>query len=144
MSDDDCLILERPRKTSKRSRVSSSDAMSTHAADEISSLRRRIETLEDQVSQLDGKRRAANALKSVFMCLICRDAAYKNDACVSTCCNVIIGHQQCIDQWLANDAVCPHCRAELNQNFQDSRPVYTLMPAIKPLQSILDDCLLNL
>ena len=118
--------------------------MSSRAADEISSFRRRIETLEDQVSQLDGKRRAADALKSVFMCLICRYAAYLNDACVSTYCNVIIGHQQCIDQWLAKDSVCPHCRAELNQNFQDSRPVYTLMPTIKPLQNMLDYCLLDL
>ncbi len=58
--------------------------MPSHAADETSSLRRRIEMLEDQVGQMDNKRRAPNAFKSVFMCLICRDAAYNNDACVST------------------------------------------------------------
>ena len=111
MEEDDCLILERPGKTSKRCKISSeveSDAMFSHAADERALLRRRIEALEEQVSQLDGKQRAANALKSIFLCLICRDAAYKNDACVSTCCNVIIGHQRCVDQWLATDAICPH------------------------------------
>lgn len=57
----------------KRRKVASTEATppSSVTVNDMASLNARVELLEEQVRQLDGKKRAGKLLKDIFFCIIC-------------------------------------------------------------------------
>ena len=146
--DDDFRTTDRSAEHHKRRKLSQTPKASDDMRqsdmldsmnDELTVLRYRVKALEDRISDLDSKKRAANVLKQIFLCLVCQETAYKENVCISTCCEVVLGHQTCIDRWLVQNAICPHCRANHDLESTDSGPAYKFIPTIKPLQCLLND-----
>ena len=139
--DDDFRTTDRPQKRRKLIQSNSQHSESTRqdVSDELKVLGSRITALEERMNDHDGKRKAANALRQIFQCLICQEPAYKDNVCVSTCCDVVLGHQTCVDRWLVERTICPHCRADHDFSSVDNGLAYKIMPNITPLRCLLDD-----
>ena len=78
-------------------------------------------------SSSEEKSCAYNELRQCFVCLVCKDTV-DFSALVSSCCKIILGCEECIQQWLES---CPHCRKTLF--LEDCMS----LPIIRSLKSVL-------
>ncbi|CAL9686160.1 unnamed protein product [Knipowitschia caucasica] len=75
----------------------------------------------------------ADALKAAFSCIICKD--FLVDPMTSSCCQSIIGCQQCILEWQSHSPFCPHCRE--GDFAVNTRPLHGLSEALGALKDML-------
>ena len=66
-------------------------------------------TFSKKEKQLKAVQNRLTEVRQCFECLVCK-AQVTFPAIVSPCCNIVIGCESCIAQWLENSSQCPHCR----------------------------------
>ena len=118
------------------------------------SKRTRTATVEDRLEKLEGDMQRANSgllaesnersellkklrkrfseLRQCFECLICKNSA-KLPAIIAPCCNIVLGCESCVNQWLTTNPHCPHCRVNITMN------ECAKLPFIRNLEEALRD-----
>lgn len=75
-----------------------------------------------------------NILKGVFTCLICKSIATEtNRPIMLPCCRNATCCYTCIERWLENSSICPHCRETLE--LENCTP----QPILRPMFELLRD-----
>ena len=84
-------------------------------------------TVEDRLQKLKGEllemsnekreilknsKKRFNDLRQCFECLVCKSST-KLPALVSPCCNIVLGCEACVNQWLTANTHCMHCRVSI-------------------------------
>ncbi len=62
--------------------------------------------------QLKAMKNRLTEVRQCFHCLVCKTKA-TFPAIVAPCCNIVIGCETCITQWLETSQHCPHCRSNI-------------------------------
>ena len=64
----------------------------------------------DKLNSIDNKLGFVKELQTSFQCVICRGIL--RQPIVASCCQRIIGCDQCVNSWLQESTRCPHCSSE--------------------------------
>jgi len=75
---------------------------------EVNSLKNKIDNVQESISR---SAILKEKVKEFLRCTVCLDTARNGNIYVSSCCQVAIGCVGCIDRWLQDNSLCPHCRA---------------------------------
>lgn len=136
------------RKSDFRKRVSNSSNSSSESDFDIPhpkrgrivSMESRLEKVERELS-LQGKSDSRQLrethsrytdIRQCFECLICKETV-SFPALVSPCCNIVVGCQSCVEQWLTASPQCPQCRARMEMGECNSIPfIRSLKQALSP------------
>jgi len=137
------------RKSEFRKRQSNSLDSSSSESDfdiphplrgKFTSVESRLAKIEREISQGNSDSRKLKEtqsrysdLRQCFECLICKETVCF-PALVSPCCNIVVGCQTCVDQWLTNSPQCPQCRARMEVGECSSIPfIRNLKHALCPM-----------
>ena len=74
----------------------------------------------------------SDIFSGVFECVICKDTMQRPQ--FSPCCRRVVGCQQCINRWLKEHNICPHCStASAKTNYFDVCGMEEVLAAIRAL-----------
>ena len=71
-----------------------------------------------------------NKAKTCFKCLICQQTSV-SPITMASCCKKILGCKSCVDRWLQERDICPHCRST------DIEESVVFMSAFEELRKLL-------
>ncbi len=87
----------------KRSRVDDADGKLDIILERVEQVHTRVGVLEDHLQFI-------MFMKDIFDCVVCKGTT--KSPMFATCCQRVIGCEQCVERWVSSNKSCPHCSTD--------------------------------